>query len=204
MAYKLFALLSALLFLFCDVGLAEPNQPVMNLPAIETFCIKPVELENVSIWVPAAKSVPVINRSCMARTSGRFSSVLPATIEHTKTQVCPDQVARLLAEHTASYHEDSLPLTIFNGWQWEYTFSLCGFESVSYEVPGGGGCWENSFEAILTQSCGVSSFVWVRIPSDGTPVRSHTEDNAGSQIDVRTFSSMRTRDGYPKQRHLSQ
>ncbi len=200
MAYKLFTLSSALLFLFCDVGLPGPNQPVMNLPALETFCIKPVELENVGIWVPAAKSVPMINRSCMARTNCSFSSVLPATIEHTKAQSCPEQVARLLAEHTAPYHEDSLPLTIFNGWQWEYTFSLCRFESVSYELPGGGGCWESSWEAILTQSCGVSSFVWVRVPSEGTPARSHTEDNAGSQIDVRTFSSMRTRDGYPKER----
>jgi len=176
---------------------AGPSQ----LPPIETFCLAPIVLENVSLWVPAAKTAPMINMACRTKRDQTYSSVLPATVNHTKTQYCPQQVARLLAEYTAGYHQKSMPLTIFNGWQWEYSYSLCQFDKVSYDLPARGGCWENCWEAILTQSSGSSSCRWLRFSSEMGPGRADKVEQK-SDIDVKTFSSMRTRNGYPKKRQL--
>jgi hypothetical protein len=128
--------------------------------------------------------------------------VLPATVHHTKTEFCPAELARLLAEHTAYYHEQSLPLTIFNGWQWEYSYSLCQFESVTYDLPQRGGCWENSWEAILTQSTGSTSFQWIEVSPLNKFAGKPDSGERRSHIEVKTFNSMRTRDGYPKNRQL--
>ena len=111
--------------------LADSGQAGLELPAIETYVVEPTVIENISIWVPAARSGPFINRSCRIKENLAFSSVLPASVKHQKTQFCPDQLARILAELTSFYHSQSLPLTIFNGWQWEYSYSMCQYESVS-------------------------------------------------------------------------
>lgn len=179
---------------------ATPNLP--QLPPIETFLLEPVELENISLWVPAGKTGPLINRSCRPKKDCSYSCVLPASVHHTKTEVCPEEVARLLAEYAACYHEESLPLTIFNGWQWEYSYSLCQFETVAYDLPERGGCWEGSWEAILIQSIGSVDFQWVEVSSLDKSLRKSDEMGEKTHIEVRTFNSMRTRDGYPKKRKL--
>lgn len=173
-----------------------------QLPPMETFLLDPIEIESISAWVPAGNSGPVINRSCRPKKNCLFSCVLPATVDHTKAENCPREVARLLAERTAYYHEQSLPLTIFNGWQWEYSYSLCQFESVTYDLPRRGGCWEGCWEAILTQSTGSVCFQWLQIFPSGTSVGTQAGKGQGSQIEVKTFNFMRTRDGYPKERQL--
>jgi hypothetical protein len=173
-----------------------------QLPPLETFIIEPIELEHISVWIPAAKAGPFINSSCMPETDCSYSCVLPATVNHTKTDFCPDGVARLLAEYTARYHEQTLPLTIFNGWQWEYSYSLSQFETSIYELPKRGGNWEGSWEAILTYSIGSVEAQWLQI-SPLNNVTNITDDNRQkSHIEVRTFDSLRTRDGYPKERPL--
>lgn len=194
--------LFTLIFLILgEACLANRSQTDFSLPAIETVCIEPVIIENISIWVPAAKSGPFINRSCRLKENLAFSSVLPASVNHKKTEICPPQVAKILAELTAAYHNKSLPLTIFNGWQWEYTYSLCQFESVSYDLARRGGCWENCQEAILSLSCGSSRLQWLDVKS---PEKFSIKQSLPSEstIEVKTFSSMRTRDGYPKERQL--
>lgn len=173
-----------------------------SLPPMETFLIEPIEVENVSAWIPAGNSGLLINRSCQTKRNCSFSCVLPATVRHTKTESSPKEVARLLAERTARYHEQSLPLTIFNGWQWEYSYSLCQFESVTYDLPRNGGCWESCWEAMLTQSTGSANFHWPQILPSGKFVGIQAGKKQGSQIEVKTFNSMRTRDGYPKERQL--
>jgi hypothetical protein len=179
-----------------DTGLAE-----VNLPPIETFIVEPTTIESVNIWVPAARSGPFINRSCRIKENLVFSSVLPASVKHQKTDNCPDQVARILAELTSFYHWQALPLTIFNGWQWEYTYSMCQYESVSYDLANRGGSWENGWEAILNLSCGTIQLQQLNIKSlEKFSVNKNTP--AQSVIEVKTFSSMRTRDGYPKERKL--
>ena len=191
----------ALLTLLCATCLANNGQAGIELPAIETVVMEPVVIENISIWVPAAKSGPFINRSCRAKENLAFSSVLPASVKHQKTDHCPDQAARILAELTSFYHSQSLPLTIFNGWQWEYTYSLCQFESVSYDLGRRGGCWENCWEATLNLSRGTSRLQWLEVKSFEKFSRSKSPPS-DSIIEVKTFSLMRTRNGYPKDRQL--
>lgn len=123
-------------------------------------------------------------------------------MEHSKTESCPDELARLLAQYAAHYHEKSLPLTMFNGWQWEYSYSMSQFELVSYDLPRRGGCWENSWEAILTQSMGSITFQWLKVSSPKETVAKHNNDGQSSAIKVNTFNDMRTRNGYPKKRQL--
>jgi len=205
MIYKFAILCLVVSLIYSIVILADDNQARLDshqLLPIETFLLEPIELENISIWVPAGKTGPLINRSCRPKTNCSYSCVLPATVHHTKTELCPKDVARLLAEYTACYHERSLPLTIFNGWQWEYSYSLCQFESVTYDLPQRGGCWENSWEAILTQSTGSADFEWLQVFPLGKFVGESDGNKQKSRIEVKTFNSMRTRDGYPKKRQL--
>jgi len=181
--------------------LAGGSQAGVDLPAMETFVTEPTVIENISIWVPAARNGPFINRSCRIKENLAFSSVLPASISHQKTDACPSPIARILAELIAFYHAQALPLTIFNGWQWEYSYSLCQYESVSYNLERRGGCWENAWEAILNLSCGMSRIQILELESlekFSMPKSVPSE----SIIEVKTFSSMRTRDGYPKERQL--
>jgi len=194
--------LSIVLFLILGAAcLADDGQGRLDLPAIETFVTEPVATENLSIWVPAARSGLFINRSCRIKENMAFSSVLPASVEHQKTDNCLAPIARILAELTSFYHAQSLPLTIFNGWQWEYTYSMCQYESVSYDLPQRGGCWENGWEAILTLSCGAIRMQQLDIESS-EKFRIHETAPSESTIEIKTFSSMRTRDGYPKNRQL--
>jgi hypothetical protein len=175
-----------------------------QLPPMETFLLEPIKVENASAWIPAVNSGLVINRSCQPKRNCLFSCVLPAAVHHTKTEFCPSEVARLLAEQTACYHEQNLPLTIFNGWQWEFSYSLCQFESVTYDLPRRGGCWEGCWEAILTQSIGSADFQWIQVLPSGKPVGTQTSKRQGSRIEIKTFNSIRTRNGYPKERQLQQ
>ena len=147
--------LSVVLFLILGAACAgDDGGASFDLPAMETFVTEPTIIENVSIWVPAARSGPFINRACVIKENLGFSLVLPASINHQKTGSCPDQTARILAELSSFYHYQSLPLTIFNGWQWEYTYSMCQYESVSYELPRRGGSWENGWDlAVGACSC---------------------------------------------------
>jgi len=182
--------------------LADDESDAKQLPPLETFIIEPIELEHIVVWIPAAKAGPFINQSCKTETNCLYSCELPATVIHTKTDFCPDGVARLLAEYTAHYHEQNLPLMIFNGWQWECPYSLSQFETVTYDLPERTGCWENSWEAILTHSIGSIEAQWLQIfPSDDVTNISDS-NNQISQIEVRTFKSLRTRNGYPKERQL--
>jgi hypothetical protein len=171
------------------------------LPAIETFVTEPAIIENVSVWVPAARSGPFINQSCKIKENLASSPVLPASVEHLKTDYCPDQIARILAELCSFYHSRSLPLIIFNGWQWEYTYSMCQYEPVNYKLARHGGSWENSWEAILNLSCGAIHVLQLDIES---PEKFSINKTASSEsiIEVKSFSSMRTRNGYPKERQL--
>jgi len=174
----------------------------VSLPPIETFLPQPIELENVSIWVPAAKVGPLINRSCMAKRNCPYSCRLPANVSHRRTESCPEPLARLLAQYAAGYHQDSMPLTIFNGWQWEYSYSLCEFDSVVYSLHSHGGSWEYSSEAILTESAGSVQAVWMSVGPSGKYECESVGEPMKSDIEISSFSSMRVRDGYPKERDL--
>ncbi len=179
-------------------GSCEPP----GLPPLETFVMQPISLDSISAWVPADKSGPVINRSCRPRRNNVYSCLLPAGVRHTKTESCPDAVARLLAEHAACHYEQTLPLTIFNGWQWEYSYSLGQFESASYDLDARGGSWENSLEAVLTHTLGSIVGEWIRLPLEGCPPGDVCLEPLEGRIEIHAFSSMRTRDGYPKKRKL--
>jgi len=185
---------------------ADDGQTVSDLPQLppmETLLLEPVKLESFCIWVPAAKAGPEINRSCTMRTGYRRSALLPATVDHTKTESCPDEAARLLAEYTAGYQAERLPLTILGGWRWDYYYSLSQFESSSFDLPSHGGSWENCWEAILNQSAGSIAAKWVHIDDSNDWTPKSEDGNPKSNLEIRTFSAIRTRDGYPKERTLS-
>ncbi|MFC1676499.1 hypothetical protein ACFL3G_05490 [Planctomycetota bacterium] len=184
-----------------SVGNGQATVSSLQLPSIETLLLEPIELENVSVWVPASKEGPVINRSCRPQKNCSYSSVLPSSVHHTKTETCPDEIGRLLAEYTHLYHEQNLPLTIFNGWQWEYFHSLSQFISIHYNLPRRGGSWEYSCESILTQSSGSVRFQWIH-PLVSDDFAKELNNIQNSDIEVRTFDFMRARDGYPKKRQL--
>jgi hypothetical protein len=204
MRYKLGLLALVTMFVSSADFSAESNQATCDsphLPPIETFFLEPIQLESVSAWVPATKVGPDIHTSCEPQKGCMYSSILPASVVHTKTEFCPRGVARLLAEYAGRYHEQSLPLTRFDGWRWEYTYSLCQSERGTYDLLVRGSSWENSWEAVLTQSVGSANLQWIQILSSGTQY----ELGAGrqeSRLEVETFSSMRTRDGYPKRREV--
>lgn len=205
MKFKIIIVYSILSVIFMTAVSANNNrqgQTSFSLPPMETLIIEPIEVEQISIWVPAGKVGPVINNSCMPKKDNSDSCELPAIVNHTKTQSCPEGLARLLAEYTAPYHEQNLPLTIFNGWQWDYFYSLSQFENVSYELPKRGGCWENSWEAVLNQSIGTSKMQWLSMANSNRNTEQSDYNKQDSQIEIQTFTSMRTRNGYPKERQL--
>jgi len=203
MTRKTFLNLAICLLPLCNVFAGEKTLKEVDkkLPPMETFVIEPLEIENECLWVPAAKIGPVINRACQTKEDS-CSCVLPATVNHSKTESCPDDIARLLAEQVACYHEKSLPLTIFNGWQWEYLYSLSQYDSKIFDMEKRGGSWENSWEAILTCSIGQSQAQWISV-SASSDIQSNNDENIKvSNIEIKTFNDMRTRDEYPRIRQM--
>ncbi|MBC8481486.1 MAG: hypothetical protein H8D47_02330 [Planctomycetes bacterium] len=171
------------------------------LPPIETCIISPAEVENVSIWVPAVKSGPFINRSCKPKRNLVQTSQLPVSIVHKKNNRCLDEVARMLAEQVHLYNECSLPLTIFNGWQWQSISDNSHYQQIYYCLAARGGCWENCSEAILNACYSRNELLWLRIDTEGN-FNVQPSDHASSNIELKTFSNVRTRNGYPKIRKL--
>jgi hypothetical protein len=174
-------------------GAAQPQ-----LPPLETFILEPVAVEPVSIWVLGAKAGPEINRGCGPRNDCTYACCLPAVVTHAKTDSCPDTLARLLAQSIAPRFDQAVPLTIFNGWQWECFYGLSQYHSVSYDLAAHGGGWECALECVLRVSGGaiVLRPLNALSPSGQTPVPPGID--ACSTLEVMTFDSMRVRDGYPK------
>lgn len=170
-----------------------------RLPEIKTFVVMPPDIENICIWVTADKIGPLINRSCRAKGDCGYSMSLPANVNHNKDAACPDIVARLLAQAVSFLHVNVLPLTIFNGWQWEYSYSMADYDAKLYELPARGGSWENCSEAIYIKTFGSIDSCWIS-PSEISV--SKENNNSVSNIIVETFTNLRTRNGYPKQRQL--
>jgi hypothetical protein len=170
----------------------------LEVPPIETLLLPPVELEHISLWVPAAKFGPEVNWSCQAKTGNSHSVALSSAVDHTKTDSCPEGLARMLAEYTAGYHQQGMPLTILGIWRWEYFYSPCQFDSVSFDLPKHGGALEGSWEAILTQSTGTIGSQWARLSEARDYFTVSNEDEADCRIKTTDFSDMRNRYGYPK------
>jgi hypothetical protein len=198
MIYKIVKVSFVISVVLATTVLADDESVAKQLPPLETFIIEPVEMEHISIWVPAVKAGPFINKSCRPEINCSYSCVLPATVSHTKTDSCQDGVAKLLAGYAAGYHKQSLPLTIFNGWQWEYSYSLSQFETVTYDLPERTGCWESSWEAVLNQSTGSIEARWLQVSPSNKTESDSDNNKQKSQIEVKTFDSLRTRNGYPK------
>jgi hypothetical protein len=206
MVYEFKKVLCFAFFITClNITLADSNQvtpDLSQLPPIEIFYIEPVELESISILVPAAKAGPAINRACQPQMNCVYSFVLPSSVHHEKTSLCPVEAAWLIAEYTAFYHKRSLPLTIFDGWRWEYFYSLSPIESGTYDLPQDGGCWENSWEAVLTQSAGLVCCQWSDILDSGEFLEKSGDSEQKSSIEVKTISCLKARNGYPRKRNL--
>jgi hypothetical protein len=186
----------------CMADECAPTPAKVHLPPIETLLLQPVQLEHISLWVPAAKFGPETNRACEPRIGNSHSVALSSTVNHTKTESCPEELARVLAEYTAGYHQQSLPLTIVGTWRWEYFYSPCQYDSVSFDLRKRGGSYEGSWEAILAQSSGSIGFQWAHISDTENLTTRSDHDKIQSRIETQDFSAMRMRDGYPKERRF--
>jgi hypothetical protein len=180
--------------------LGQEQYDVSLLPPLEAFVLDPIEIESVAIWIPADKMGPVINSGCSKTAGDRvyICQFPPTTVKHEKADACPDGIAGLLAEASSVPYKDSLPLTVFNGWQWE-PLTVPAYEEVTYYLSGYGGNWESSWEGILTRSLGSIKGRWLQnAPCEGQA----TENAQGiqSQIDIVSFTSVTTRKDYPKRR----
>ena len=93
---KLTTFIIAIVLITATLGMDESTQVEVKLPPMKTLCIEPIELENVTIWVPAAKAGPLINQSCRAKGDCYYSFLLPALVKHEKTEQCPECLAKIL------------------------------------------------------------------------------------------------------------
>jgi hypothetical protein len=175
--------------LFCQAGEAEES---IEIGEIEVLLVRPIEAENLRIWIPAGKYGPEINRSCRVRKNCMYSMSIGSEVNHTKSNNCMNGYARILAEQVSIYH--NLPVTIFDGWQWEYAFDLSDYSSATFDLGARGGSWECMWEAIFSLTSGRFVYDWIGANS--------VFRSEGSEINILTYSSMRTRDGYPKERKL--
>jgi hypothetical protein len=201
------------IFLWCLVICSIFNIPVQGqetekkMPEIgpkdllfETFVVEPIEVVNISMWVPADKIGPEINRTCNKKRYQQYQCQLATVINHNKTKTCPVRLARLLAEYIGREYKETIPLTFTLGWKWDFSFSLSQYEGCEYYLPRWGGSWENAVEAILSLTIGSVEGKWLKINS--ISASSASTSKIESDIEIKTFSSMRTRNGYPKERQL--
>ena len=194
--------IAVILTMTCPAQDGLAPQTIENLPPLETFILEPVKLNCVSIWVTADKVGPEINRACRPRFANMYSYALPVRIDHTKKEDCPESIARLLAEYTWSHHKENAPLTIFNGWKWEYAYSMSQYQTLTYDLPADGGSWEHCSEVILNSISGDICGKWLQITDAGQMSSTPKSGTSESHIEINTFSSIRTRHGYPKIRIL--
>ncbi len=184
------------------VVLAANNADTPPIPAIETIIIDPIEMETAEIWAPIAKAGPFINEGCDPQLNCTFTFAAPPKLRHTRDPNCPPGLARVLAEYTAAASHSDLPLTIFNGWQWECLYALGPHQAAAYDLIGEGGWWECAWEGKMRIVCSSSALKTIRISEDGAISPPEEESAPTSSIELITFSDIRTRDGYPKEKKL--
>ena len=175
---------------------------VKKLPPIKTLIAEPIAFENVNLWVIVDKQGPITNRSCQMQNNCLSSVELKSYIEHTKKDKCPSSEALELAIYCQLYHQNDIPLTITDNWQWECDNVLSQFDSVAYDLPAGGGSWQTCTEAVKTITSASSQIEWIDILDNEDFTRNDNAESQRSDIEIRTFSEMRTRDGYPQERKL--
>lgn len=200
MKYRLITVLMMMNVFWISSSARAADQETLKSLSLETFMIEPIDATTIHIWVPADKVGPKINRACQDRAHNLYTCQLPADVIHAKTDNCLSGLARLLAEYVWPDFKENLPLTIFNGWKWEFVYSLSQHETVEYKLGKRGGAWENMVEAIFSETLGSVQGGWVSACSSSQTPSVYT--NQKSDIEVRSFSSLRSRNGYPKQRQL--
>ena len=177
---------------------AEPS--VSQPSALQTLVVRPADLVSFSVWVPAAKTPPEINRSCQIRRDCLYTCSLPPVVEHTRTDTCPPSLARLLAQLVWPRHRHSLPLTILDGWRWRCDLSLAEFYTTNYQIPGRGGFWEHCLQAIRASTHASIQAFWLPLEPDRFSRNIPQESFAQSGVNVITFSHLDARHGYPRQK----
>ena len=190
--------------IFCTslVVLAANNGDTPLAPAIETLIISPIEMETAEIRVPVAKAGPFINEGCDPQLNCTFTFAARPQLRHTKEPNCPPGLATILAEYTSVASQCDVPLTIFNGWQWECLYALGPHQAATYDLIGQGGWWECSWEAKMRIVCSSTALKAIKISEDGRIVVPEEKPTQTSNIELITVSDIRTRDGYPKERKL--
>ena len=183
------------------VVLAANNSEAPPSP-LKTCIISPIEIETAEILVPIAKAGPFINEGCNPQLNCTFTFSAPPKLNHRKDPNCPPGLAGILAEYTSAASHCDLPLTIFNGWQWECLYALGPRRTAAYDLIGEGGWWECAWEAKMRIICSSAALKTIQISEDWQIVAPQDKPAQTSNIELITFSDIRTRDGYPKERKL--
>jgi len=180
-----------------------PTQEELNIAPLETFVIMPVTATPISIWVPADAMGPFSIHCAFRKSSGISQCQLPANVEHIKSQECPDGVARVLGDTICLTQNKDLPLTLVNGWKWDFASPVSQYETYSYDLVGRD-CWENSVEAIMTEIHGQTQGEWFAAEIATRKTTADPLPAMKSEITIRTFEKIRSRAGYPKQRSVEE
>jgi len=159
-------------------------------------------LTSLSIWVPAKRAGPFINRACKNKFDCIYTFGLPSGVTHRKGDGCPEGIGRILASYSVSYCHQDIPLVLTDNWKWDYSYSESGYKSAIYDLNRRGGGWEGSWEAILNLGVGDFGYEWFSVLPSGR-LKSEGKERAESCIEIKTFSSVRLRDGYPKKRKFN-
>jgi len=201
MQFRYIVLLLVLFFGFSFSSAADSGEYLCGLPAMETILTEPVDLTRLSVWVPAKRAGPFINRACRDTHNHICIFGLPSGVIHRKGDGCPAGVGRILARYSFSYCHQDIPLVLTDNWKWDYNYSESGYKSAIYDLNKRGGSWECSWEAILNIGVGNFGYECFSIFPSGR-LESQGRERTESRIEIKTFSSVRLRDGYPKQRQF--
>jgi len=180
-----------------------PTQEELTVESLETFVVMPVTVNPISIWVPADAMGPFSIHCAFRRSSGTSQCQLPASVEHVNTQAGPDGVARGLGDTVCLAQKQDLPLTLVNGWKWDFASPVSQYETFSYDLIGRD-CWENSVEAIMTVVHGQTQGEWFAVELASRKTFADPLPEMKSEITIKNFEKIRSRAGYPKQRSVEE
>jgi len=202
MQFRNIFLLLMLFFGFSFSYVSEGGEGPSDFPGMETILTEPADLTSLSIWVPAKRAGPFINRACKNKFDCIYTFGLPSGVTHRKGDGCPEGIGRILASYSFSYCHQDIPLVLTDNWKWDYSYSESGYKSAIYDLNRRGGGWEGSWEAILNLGVGDFGYEWFSVLPSGR-LKSEGKERAESCIEIKTFSSVRLRDGYPKKRKFN-
>ena len=190
-----------ILALTMGIGSLVVGQDKATVP-LETYVLSPMTFSQTAFWIPVERAGPFIHHgSCSMAGKGRsHQCVFPqTTVLHSKSESCPNDLARLLAESVHAVADPKIPLMWLNGWQWTFMLPLLDELEVTYDLLPNGGSWENSWEQVMNTVHADVHGAWLTPQSSGHD-ETRSELQGQSHLSVFSYSDLQVRHGYPRQK----